>query len=259
MFGGLFASALASFYTTLAERILFYIYGKGRKIYKKEPIWNKILTKASHCRNCNASLNSIYLIPIIGAFIAKGVCNKCNTKFSYYYSLVEFLFLFIFIFNLYFFNNILFSVTFTFFLGHVVVSMMTDYKKYILDYENLPFILFFGIFSMYSLNKNLPGLDNLYTGLGFFIIFFLVSFLYPNGMGMGDVFYISAYSFLVGHPNWIFFLNSAYLLALLTSVITLRKEESFLKKKVPMGFYYGIALILTYIINIYFNIEYIHV
>ena len=134
--------------------------------------------------------------------------------------------------------------------------MITDYNKFILDYENLPFILFFGVLSIYTLNGSLPGWDNLYVGLGFFITFFLVVFVYPTGMGMGDVFYISIYSFLVGHPFWIFFLNTAYILALLSSVLTLKKNEKFLKKKIPMGFYYGIAVIITYIVKIYFKIEY---
>ncbi len=254
--GGLFASLLASFYTTLGERILFYIYGKGRKTYKKESIWNKILTKPSHCRTCNTNISPLYLTPIIGALITKGKCITCNTNFSYYYSITEFLFSIIFITTLYFFNNILFSVIFCFFIGHIIISMMTDFNKYILDYENLPFILLFGMLSLYTLNGTIPGWENLYSGLGFFIVFFLITFLYPKGMGMGDVFYISVYAFLVGHPYWIFFLNTAYILALLSSILTLKKNEIFLKKKIPMGFYYGIAVTITYIIKIYFKIEY---
>jgi hypothetical protein len=54
-------------------------------------------------------------------------------------------------------------------------------------------------------------------------------------MGLGDVFYISTYSFLASHPWWILFLNSSYMLALLGSVITKKKSERFLKKKIPMG------------------------
>ncbi len=135
--------------------------------------------------------------------------------------------------------------------------MMTDINLYILDYENLPFILFFGILSLYALNGSLPGTENVFIGLGFFVIFFLISFIYPGGMGLGDVFYITVYSFLVGHPYWIFFLNSSYILALVGSLLVLKKGENFLKMKIPMGFFYGISVLITYVIKIYYKIEYI--
>ncbi|MBL0956010.1 MAG: prepilin peptidase, partial [Leptospira sp.] len=45
----LFGGALASFYTTLADRILYYCYEKGRKEFQGFKRWQVIFTKPSHC------------------------------------------------------------------------------------------------------------------------------------------------------------------------------------------------------------------
>jgi len=75
-------------------------------------------------------------------------------------------------------------------------------------------------------------------------------------MGLGDVFYISTYSFLASHPWWILFLNSSYMLALLGSVITKKKSEKFLKKKIPMGVYFGFGIGITLLLKAHYVIEF---
>jgi leader peptidase (prepilin peptidase) / N-methyltransferase len=255
-FGGIFAAALGSFYSTLGERILFFIYGKGRKQIDRLHVWKFIFTKPSHCRDCNTNIPGAYLIPIFGGVLARGKCFKCDKSFSIFYAFVELSFALIFIGNLYFLKNIPFAICFTFFLGHLLVSMMTDYKKYILDYENIPFLLFFGTLSSYFIQGEILYKLSFLVSIGFFISFYLLYFFYPKGMGLGDVLYISTYSFLASHPWWILFLNSSYMLAILGSVITKKKSENFLKKKIPMGVYYGFGIGITLLLKAHFVIEF---
>jgi leader peptidase (prepilin peptidase) / N-methyltransferase len=255
-FGGIFAAALGSFYSTLGERIIFFIYGRGRKQNDPSNVWKFIFTKPSHCRMCNTTLPPTYLIPIFGGIIAKGKCFHCKHSFSKFYPLVELIFSLVFFGNLYFLRNISFAITFTFFMGHLLISMMTDYKKYILDYENIPFLLIFGILCGFFVHGDFPNSISFVVALGFFICFYLLYFFYPKGMGLGDVFYISTYSFLASHPWWILFLNSSYMLALLGSVITKKKSERFLKKKIPMGVYYGFGIGITLLLKAHFVIEF---
>ena len=219
-------------------------------------VWKCILTKPSHCRVCNTTLPPRYLIPIFGGILAMGKCSHCKSSFSMFYPFVELFFSLIFIGNLYFLKNIPFAIAFTFFMGHLLVSMMTDSKKFILDYENIPFLLIFGTLSGYFVRGEFPNSQSLFVAIGFLLCFYLLYFFYPKGMGLGDVFYISTYSFLASHPWWILFLNSSYMLALLGSVITKKKSERFLKKKIPMGVYYGFGIGITLLLKAHFEIEF---
>lgn len=247
---------MGSFYVTLGERILYYFYGKGRKS-EKNP-WKKIFISPSSCNSCKKAIEPFYLTPVIGGILSGYSCKHCEEKFSPFSSLVELVFGCLFLLFLHESKNLQYSFLMIFFLGHILISILTDSRKFILDYENIPFILIFGIGSQYFLNGKLPDRLNLYTGICFFVFFFLVSYLSNGRMGMGDVFYISTYAFLVSHPTWIFFLNASYILALSTTFILKRNEINFLKQKIPMGAYYGISLILSFTLNLIFKIELEH-
>ena len=233
---------------------MYYIYGKGRKL-KNKNIWSIILLEPSKCRACNTRIDSVYLTPVLGGILTGGKCNYCKVSFGYTFVLIEFLFGLFFVITLYQTKNILYSIVFIFLLGHILISMFTDLNKYILDYENLVFILSLGFLLEYILNGKLPDGNNLKTGLGFFIVFFLIYFFYPKGMGLGDIFFISAYASILSHPLWIFFLNTSYVLALIFSFFHSKKAGKISKTKIPMGFYYGIGIILTLFFKIFFTLE----
>lgn len=247
------ASSLGSFYVTLGYRIIYFFYGNGRK--NSNDRWYKILLSPSSCETCHKKIEPIFLVPVLGGVLTGFKCSICKKKFPTYYSLVELIFGSFFVFYLHQSKNLIYSLLMILFLGHVLISILTDSRKFILDYENLPFIILFGFGSQYFLNGKLPDLTNLYTGLSFLLFFFLISYLSNGRMGMGDVFYISCYAFLVSHPNWIFFLNSSYILALVFTFLLRKKNGNFLKQKIPMGVYYGISAILTLTLNLIFKIQ----
>jgi leader peptidase (prepilin peptidase) / N-methyltransferase len=221
-----------------------------------EMVWKKILTAPSHCRNCSTPISPIHLLPILGGWIAKGKCETCRAPFPLLFPLVELFFCLQFLVNLYLLKNLGFAISFSFFLGHVLVSMMTDAGKFILDYENIPFLLFFGILCNYFSRGTLPDTMSLLVGLGFLVSFYLLFFLYPRGMGLGDVFLITAYSFLASHPWWMFFLNASYFLALLGSFVFRKKGEKFLKQKIPMGFYLGVGIGITLLLKAHLLVDF---
>jgi leader peptidase (prepilin peptidase) / N-methyltransferase len=247
IYGFLIAASLASFYTTLGERILKYFYSPLRKKYKLSEKWKVIFTKPSACEKCNTNVKPTHLFPILGYFITFGKCNNCNTKISYHYPLIEFLFGFLFCSFYYLTNDLLFSFSVLFLFGHILVSMLTDYRKFSLDYENLPFIIFFGSLANYFFYNQFPDLFD-YAILGGFLSFYIILWLiYPKGIGLGDVIFAPAYAFLSGHPYWIIFLNSSYILAVFWAFVSRKKGENIRNKPIPMGVFFGFGILLSFI------------
>ncbi len=245
----LFAPSLGSFYFTLGERILIYFYGEKRKNFSYFQKWLQIFTIASQCNRCKKNISSIALIPILGFFLTQKKCPNCGYFISWIYPLCEFLFLSFFVFAFVLTKNFFFSISFLFLLGHILISMITDYKKMILDFENLILLLFFGITSNYFYENQLPNQENFIVGISFAFFYFFLYFLKPTAIGFGDVLYAPSYAFLIGHPFWMLFLNFSYVLAVLQYGILkiLGKNPS---KKIPMGFFFGLGFVLSSCIKI---------
>lgn len=245
-----FGSSLGSFYVTTAERILTYFYGKKRKIGDWKTRLVSIATIPSHCQSCGAKISSFYLLPVFGFFFSKGRCRHCHSKLGIHYPLSEFLFGLVTSLSFYATDSLLFSISTTFLLGHLVISIFTDATYFSLDYENLPFILFFGSIANFALLGAMPGLTELYVFLGFGFFYVLIYFVVKQGMGLGDVFFAPVFAFLAGHPFWILFLNSSYTLAIVVTFLTRKKGESLRGKMIPMGVYFSIALFFTYLAKV---------
>lgn len=249
LFAFILSASLGSFYVTLSERILIYFYGKKRKNLSFREKWKKIFFKPSHCEVCLSKIPVKYLIPFFGYIFSKGKCSHCNVKISILYPWSELLFSCWFFCIFLITGNPLCAVFSTFLLGHVFLSMFTDIKKYILDYENLAFIgLFYFLASLFKKELSLE-FENIAIGIVFFMIYFLLYKFFPSQMGLGDVFYVTCYSFLLGHPFWMFFWNSAYL-----SAVGVYLYKKFFTKKVnrtiPMGFYFGCSFLFVYVLKI---------
>ncbi|MCZ8157182.1 MAG: prepilin peptidase [Leptospira sp.] len=251
----LFGSCIASFYITTAERVLFYFYGKGRKVGSFWERMIQLLTYPSHCPSCKTKVSPLYLTPVLGYFLTKGKCPTCGVRLSWVYPTSEFLFGILGVISFVLTQDLLFTISFLFLIGHLIVSIHTDAKYFSLDYENLPFILFFGSFCNYALTKELPGMIDLYVFLGFAVFYVSIYFLFKNGMGLGDVFFAPCFAFLAGHPFWLFFLNSSYLLAIIITIVSRKKGESLRGKMIPMGVFFSLGLFFTMIAKVmYFNL-----
>ncbi|MGE8722427.1 prepilin peptidase [Leptospira terpstrae] len=253
-----FGASLASFYTTLGERILTFCYGKKRKEFSDFKRWKVIFTKPSHCPSCGHLVTKTHLTPIFGWFITKGKCFQCKTELPKLYPLTEFLFGIVAIFIYFVSEDILGTITLLFLLGHLLISMMTDVVKFSLDYENLPFLVALGFLSNYLLFGEEIILQTLWVFLGFFVFYFLIYLLFRGGTGLGDVLFSPVFAAIAGNPFWILYFNSSYLLAVGFSFLLRKKGEPLKGKKIPMGLYFSLGLFLTYFAKLlvhYYNWE----
>jgi leader peptidase (prepilin peptidase) / N-methyltransferase len=247
IFGFLISISLGSFYVTLCVRVLEIFYGnarRGKGFFSKLSI---VFFRPSQCEACKKRLNPIELVPVLGYFFVNGKCSVCKTKIAPLYPLTEAFFGLVFLSLLFFTNNIYISLYSIFFLGHILLSMYTDWKKFSLDYENLPFIFFWGVLLNYEITGVVWNFYDFYVLFGFAAFYLIVWFLYKRGTGLGDVLFAPIFAFLAGHPFWLLFLNSSYLLALLTTYVLRDKQKPFRKIPVPMGFYFGLGSTISFI------------
>lgn len=245
----LLAISIASFYTTLVQRIYFYFYTKERKKFSTKQKWKIIFFSPSICENCKKNLNPIKLVPILGYFFSKGKCNFCGYKIPKIYFLVEIFFGIIFLILFYFTKNLPLTFSFLFLTGHLLLTIYTDYKKFSIDYENLPFLFLFGFLVHYFYGENFFTPERVYVLIGIFVFFLLLHFISPSSIGLGDVFFISVFGYTTGFPLFILFINFSYVTGFCISFLFRDKKKSFLKMKVPMGIYFSISLILVLILK----------
>ncbi|PJZ66194.1 prepilin peptidase [Leptospira wolffii] len=252
--GGFFiASAFGSFYSTMAYRILRFYYGRERKIGSGLFRFRKILLEPSSCESCGKKLSPSELVPIFGYWISGKKCENCGSSISPLYSLTEAGFGFLFVISFYLSSNFYASLVFVILCGHLLIAGTTDARKFSLDYENLPFILFFGGLLNYLLFGSLPEKSDWIVFACFLAIFFIVHFVFPSGMGFADAIFAPSFAFLCGHPWWIFFINAAYALAVSVTVVTRKKGQSLRGVPIPMGVYFSIALALTFLVKMASN------
>lgn len=245
--GFLIASAFGSFYSTMAYRILRFYYGKERKVGTKLERFRKILLVPSSCEACGKKLGARELVPIFGYWISKKKCESCGSTINPLYAFTEAGFGFAFVLAFLLSGDFVSSVLFVVLCGHLLIAATTDFQKFSLDYENLPFILLFGGILNYTLFGLLPEKSDWIVLACFLAVFFLTHYLYPSGMGFADAIFAPTFAFLAGHPWWIFFINASYALAIAITIASRKKGQSLRGVPIPMGVYFSSALALTFL------------
>ncbi len=175
-----------SFFYTLAVR-----YSDGRM--KENPL--KALFSRSECPACARSISPLYLIPLIGFVLSKGLCPDCGKKISYLYPFMEILYGVLALLVARFHGTDLLSL-FIYLIAAVSIAIsVVDIKTMMIP---LSLNILFFILSIYPvvLNNNIK--DNFY-GFIFLTVFFLViMFIFPGAFGGGDLKLYAIAGFLLG-------------------------------------------------------------
>ncbi|EPG74949.1 peptidase, A24 type IV prepilin peptidase family protein [Leptospira fainei serovar Hurstbridge str. BUT 6] len=251
--GFLISISLGSFYSTLAYRILRFFYGHERKSGTFAQRLLRLLTEPSACESCGTKIKGLALVPVFGYWLAGKKCEVCGAKINPLYAFCEAGFGLAFSLAFFLSGKFLASLVFVVLCGHLLVSATTDWKKFSLDYENLPFIVGLGILLNFLTDGSLPTkLDAIVFGC-FLGVFFVIHFLFPQGMGFADAIFAPSFALLSGHPWWILFINSSYVLALAITIGTRKKGQSLRGVPIPMGVYFSASLALTFLAKFAWN------
>ncbi len=232
---------LGSFYTALASRILYYVYGPGRK---DDFRWKLIFTRPSHCDACEAPIRSLHLIPLFGYLLVRGKCPTCGAKIGTATLLGE-------VFPAILFPLLLVSgvppfsaLCIVFFCGHLYTAMVTDFHYFLLDYENTIFLYLFAGASFFERT----GLDWelmkpwVWTTLGALVVFLILfAAARGRGLGFGDVIMAPALALAVGFP-WILVVFQAAALGGIVFALLVMKDR---RAPIPFGaFMAGAVLVM---------------
>jgi len=210
------------------------------------PKGESIVVPGSHCPECGHILRPWELIPIISYVFLAGRCGKCGIMISWRYPAIELL------------TGILFVVTYWarpertilgLFFDFVFISMLIALSFIDLDTYRLPDVLVSVIAGAAVVNTVLTNEPSLWRSLGgalcIGIVFFMIAYFYPEGMGWGDVKFVAALGLYLGSPDIFIGVFIASVLGVIIGAgrIILFKKE--MKDPIPFGpFLAGGALIL---------------
>jgi prepilin signal peptidase PulO-like enzyme (type II secretory pathway) len=254
-------------------------------IYRLETS-QSFLRGRSFCPHCRHILSWQDLIPLLSFFILKGKCRYCRKPISFQYPLVELatglIFLLIFHFQLISTLSQFITTLYLFIISSfLIIIFVYDLKHYIiLDKVIYPAI---GIAALYRLLEvlnlgywnlfenwkfeigNLPLLINPIASAFFASLFFLLIVMVSRGawMGVGDIKLAFLMGLVLGWPNILTALFSAFLIGAIIGIVLIILGEKSLKSEVPFGpflvtgtfiaLFLGQEIVNFYVQNFYLN------
>jgi leader peptidase (prepilin peptidase)/N-methyltransferase len=213
------------------------------------PRGESIVTPGSHCPACGHVLRAWELIPVISFLIQKGQCRNCQAPISWRYPIVELL------------TGTLFLITATLslriethparlFLNLVFVAVLVALSFIDLDTFRLPDVLTLpllgvGILGAFLIPGTPSGWESVLSALGAGGVFWVIAWVYPQGMGLGDVKLVAAMGAFLGFPSIFLavFLGS-FGGAFLGILLILVGRKRF-RQQIPFGPYLALGAILT--------------
>lgn len=210
-----------SFCTVLADRL---------------PKGEDVLMSRSHCDFCKKTLSWYELVPLLSFLIQKGRCRTCHKTLSYLYPLIEFLMGLGFVGIGMIAGQSLFSLIagLTLFSMGVVI-LVADLKYFIIPDVTLVVMALVGLVHVFTL----PFQEvKIHIGsaacafIGFYTLYILTK---RKGIGFGDVKLAGVLGLLLGFPNLIIALYTAFLTGAIVGVILMILGIAKMKTKVPFG------------------------
>ena len=208
------------------------------RIPRKESIFGR-----SYCETCKSVLTWKDLIPLISFASLFAKCRYCKAPLSYYYPMVEIVTGLIFSATFYsvwtqhqetFLPSLIFYLLIS---SSLIIIFFSDLKHGVIPDKILFPTLLLTVLYIFSFETRSFYL-NLLSGTGAFL-FFLVIFLITRGkgMGFGDVKFSALMGFLLGFPETVAAVYSAFLTGGISAIILVlwRKKRFGRKDTIPFG------------------------
>lgn len=167
------------------------------------PKHENIVTKHSHCMNCEHQLKWYDLVPLFSWLFLKGRCRYCKSKISIQYPIIELIngfgYLLIFLLNGIQLSSILYSACFSILVAITVI----DWRTF-----EIPVGLNIAILVLGGINLALDYKNFLYYLIGMVCVsgFLLILYILTGGRGIGggDIKLMGAAGLLLGWKHIIF-------------------------------------------------------
>lgn len=196
----------------------------------------------SHCMKCKKEIRWYDLVPFFSYLVLKGKCRDCKKPISYQYPIIEALSAIVFVLIYFYFGLIwpalLLAIVSSILIVIAVYDVIHMEIPDILTYLGIAFALGY-VFLSLSLSESLtlegliPYGYAILTAGGF--LGFLVIVSKEKWMGSGDILLGVLMGVLLGMPNVLVALFSAFVLGSVVGLILIASRKKGLKDAVPFG------------------------
>lgn len=219
-----------------------------------------IVSKRSYCPNCQTQLKWYELIPVLSFIIQNGRCRTCSQKISWQYPLVELATGLLFFLTYSYFSNQNWLVIsyWLFVISSLIVVFVYDFKYYLIPDKVVYPAILVALVSVVFTHLNFLQLG--LSMIGAVLFFSLVIVSRETWMGMGDVKLAVLMGFVLGWPNILVALFTAFISGALSGLLLISLGKKSLKSQLPFGPFLvlGTFVAIFYgnqIVNWYWNLN----
>lgn len=218
---GIFGLIIGSFLTVVIDRV---------------PREESLMIERSHCPKCGHVLAPWELIPVLSYVWLRGKCNQCKGLIAWRYPLVESL------------TAGLFVLTYLLRPGRtpngnlldlLFVSLLIALTFIDIDTFRLPDSLILCVAALGLANIIITGEPVLWRCLVGALsaggVFFFISYIYPKGLGLGDVKFVAALGLYLGFPEVFLSIFIASLFGVILGGLRILFFKKKLKDPIPFG------------------------
>lgn len=214
------------------------------------PIKKSVTFPASHCPICKKKLVWYENIPIFSYFIiARGRCNKCGSKISYQYPLIESITGILFYLFFLKFGWSITTLIVLIMVSMLIVASVIDIKGMIIPDRISGMLIILGIISSIFLNRE----ESSILGIGAFSLIFLILYGYGDilgkeVMGFGDVKLAMGIGSIIGYTslrNLLLFWNIAFVSGALVGLLLIILKIKTRKEEMAFGPFIAISGLAT--------------
>ncbi|MCH8279622.1 MAG: prepilin peptidase [Chloroflexi bacterium] len=245
VFAFLFGASVGSFLNVTIDRL---------------PHGQSLVRPRSFCDACNRSLSSLDMVPVLSYLWLRGRCRYCSAKIPMRILFTEAVTgtLFTFLYFRYGFG-IEFLVMVAVVSLMLVVAIIDLEHGLILNRIIYPAIIVLLILSPFwselGLSRSFLGtpdllasfLNSLVAGTGAFLVFLIITIIYPAGMGGGDVKLAGLIGLLVGFPGVLLALWMAVVAGGLMAITLLVLGKKGRKDSMPFGPFMAAGALVTFL------------
>ncbi|MFZ8864453.1 MAG: prepilin peptidase [Rickettsiales bacterium] len=223
------------------------------------PLQQDIICKRSHCPSCKHILTMLDLVPLFTWLLNNGKCRYCKSEIHFRYPLIEISTSFFFALTI----SILGLTNHSYIILTLVICLIAlsviDFEHYIIP-DSLQIIMLI-LALLWSYLCNYPINHIILSGLsGFLSSYGLAAsyrfFRHKDGLGFGDVKFITIAAIFIGYQNLVFFYLLSGLFGLATGLIW---QYFFAKKLFPFGPSLAaslfLCLIIPFLFDMYFDVS----
>lgn len=207
-----------------------------------------ILFPGSHCTACGHNLRPWELIPVLSFLVLRGRCSQCKEKISWRYPLFELVNGLLYFYAAWRDNSgslLQLGVNF-YFLSTLLVLAGIDWDTFRLpDIFTLP-LLGVGLIAGFYLPQGPSGWESIGTALGGGGLFWLITLIYPEGMGLGDVKLIAGLGAFLGVPEVLIAIFIASFTGSVIGLMALSLKKKSFRDQIPFGPYLVLGALIVF-------------